>query len=78
MSHVTSYGPYTCSMMFSMENVVTLFSISGVVTFSSPDPKCSHVFKGYARFHQELGYLLSKVADQHGNIGTMIWFEYRL
>ena len=34
-------------MMFSIEKVVTLFSISGVVTFSSPDPKCSHVFKGY-------------------------------
>ena len=44
--------------MFSIENVVTLFSISGVVTFSSPDPKCSHVFKGYARFHQELWYAL--------------------
>ena len=42
--------------MFSIENVVTLFSISGMVTFSTRDPKYSHVFKGYARFHQQLGY----------------------
>ena len=49
-------GPYTCSFMFSIENVVTLFSISGMVTFSTPDPKYSHVFKGCTRFHQQLGY----------------------
>ena len=69
MSHVTSYGPYTCSLMFSIENVVTLFSISDVVTFSSPDPKCSHVFKGYARFHQELGYLAGLCTQEKNPLG---------
>ena len=67
MSHVTSYGPYTCSLMFSIENVVTLFSISGMVTFSTPDPKYSHVFKGYTRFHQQLGYLI-KIGLRHDTI----------
>ena len=32
------------------ENVVTLFYTPSVVTFSSSDPKCSHVFYMCTRF----------------------------
>ena len=32
------------------ENVVTLFLTSGVVTFTSPNPECSHVFYMCTRF----------------------------
>ena len=45
-----------CSLL---KTCIHMFSISGMVTFSSPDPKYSHVFKGYTRFHQELGYIVN-------------------
>jgi len=38
------------STLIPGENVVTLFLTSGVVTFTSPNPECSHVFYMCTRF----------------------------